>query len=338
MPEDDVSGAAADSIELTAGRWILRREEGLSPAEESELAAWAAADPRHARALAERARAWARFEPLAEEAGGCAASGTAILARPGKKRPTPRILRFAVPALAAAAVVALVFLVRSGSGFFPRATLAEKPAVVLPGPCERLALPDGSEVELNRGARARVAFTPTERRVHLELGEANFSVAADPSRPFVVETAGGVEVRALGTVFNVRLGAAAEVLVTEGAVRVAPPHQAPVAIATKQRIVVGKDTAAPPRLETLSDAEIAMYLAWQPQMLDFDDVPLSSVVSAFNRHNPIRLVVADPEVAAVRMNGTFRSDNVAGFVRLLERNYAIRVERGEGDGVVRLYK
>ena len=51
-------------------------------------------------------------------------------------------------------------------------------------------------------------------------GEAYFTVAKNPGRPFVV-AAGGVGVRAVGTAFNVRLDSdAVEVLVTEGRVQV----------------------------------------------------------------------------------------------------------------------
>ena len=354
-PNDNVSAVPAESIGEIAARWVLRREEGLSSAEERELAAWEAADPRHAAALVERTQAWARFEPLVAE------SGTGIL--PVERHGHPACatrdarLRFVVPALAAAAAIALGVFSLVRTRWLAPAHAVQQTAVVLPAPCERLALPDGSLVELNRGARVRAAFTATERRLHLELGEANFTVASDASRPFIVAMPGGLEARALGTVFNVRssypevagqplrypkarggaenrLGAAAEVLVTEGTVRVTPPQHAPVTLTVRQRVVVAKDPTIPPRVETLSDSEIATYLAWQPQMLDFDDVPLSSVIAEFNRHNSIRLVVADPAIAAVRMNGTFRSDNVAGFARLLEQSYAIRFERGEADGAI----
>ena len=103
-------------------------------------------------------------------------------------------------ALAAAAAVA-VMLVR------PAKTIA--PAVAAPpvfaARIEQRTLEDGSVVEsLNRGAEIAVNFTPGERRVALLKGEANFEVAKNKERPFIV-SAGGVDVRAVGTAFNVRL-------------------------------------------------------------------------------------------------------------------------------------
>jgi transmembrane sensor len=83
---------------------------------------------------------------------------------------------------------------------------------------ERLALPDGSRVELKDGSEVVVQYSASERRVKLTGGEAHFTVWKDKTRPFIVNAA-GVEVRAVGTAFNVRLEAkSVEVLVTEGRV------------------------------------------------------------------------------------------------------------------------
>jgi ferric-dicitrate binding protein FerR (iron transport regulator) len=81
-------------------------------------------------------------------------------------------------------------------------------------------LPDGTRVELNAGTEFVVEFTPGVRAVRLVRGEALFAVPKNPARPFVVG-AGAVSVRAVGTAFAVRHGAAVVgVLVTEGRIAV----------------------------------------------------------------------------------------------------------------------
>ena len=55
-----------------------------------------------------------------------------------------------------------------------------------------MPLEDGSVADLNRGAAIEVSFTKDFRRIKLVRGEARFSVAKNPARPFIVE-AGGVE-------------------------------------------------------------------------------------------------------------------------------------------------
>jgi transmembrane sensor len=86
-------------------------------------------------------------------------------------------------------------------------------------------------VEIFRPGAARAARS----------GEAHFFVEKDPQRPFVVNAA-GIDVRAVGTAFNVRIDpAAVEVLVTEGRVRVDPavPHDDPAAPAVSPRASAG---------------------------------------------------------------------------------------------------
>lgn len=45
-------------IEILASNWILRRDAGLSSAEEAEFQRWQTEDPRHADALARKAGTW----------------------------------------------------------------------------------------------------------------------------------------------------------------------------------------------------------------------------------------------------------------------------------------
>src|SRR6202044_177715 len=63
-------------------------------------------------------------------------------------------------------------------------------------------LEDHSRIVLDATTRLRVHFTPDARIVELQDGQAQFSVAKDPTRPFKVE-AGGRTIVAVGTVFTV---------------------------------------------------------------------------------------------------------------------------------------
>jgi transmembrane sensor len=206
---------------------------------------------------------------------------------------------------------------------------------------EQRDLPDGSVIELNRGAVVTEHYTTGERRVRLERGEAHFKVAKDAARPFFVE-AGGVAVRAVGTAFNVRLDpASVEVLVTEGKVQVAAPASAGVAplipaLGVNERTVVSLSPSAPaPQVSVVPPAEIEARLAWQPRLLDFTDQPLAEIVAEFNRRNPVRLVLASADLGRLRLSATFRSDNVEGFVRLMESDFEMRAEwRGDGEIVL----
>jgi len=65
-------------------------------------------------------------------------------------------------------------------------------------------LPDGSKVWLNSGSKVKIlpGYYLQERRLELS-GEAYFEVVTNPEKPFIVE-AGGLTIKATGTIFNVK--------------------------------------------------------------------------------------------------------------------------------------
>jgi transmembrane sensor len=318
-----------------AADWLIRRDRGLTPAEQDEYLQWLASDPRHGDALARQQATWRDLDLLADWRPEHAAEpNPALLAPP--RQAALRPFRWVVPvAIAAAACVALVFVL-------DRETLPSSPKVsatpAVANGYEKRLLDDGSVLELNRGASVSIVYTVAERRVRLLSGEAHFTVAKNPARPFIVSAA-GVETRAVGTAFNVRLGSASvEVLVTEGRVQVAPatPTTAPnPTVGVGEKIVVPLTVPLAPAAPTLtpitvSSDEMARALAWQPRLLEFTAAPLAEVVAEFNRHNTLQLSLADPALASLPVTASFRSDNAAGFVRLLEATAGVSAEyRGE---------
>lgn len=333
-PEHSSPDASTDAIAQAAAEWVLRLDRGLTAPEQDAYTQWLAAEPRHREAIAEARWGWDELDRLAGIQDSVHALPDPDLLRPVRRR--ARVLRFwpQILALAAsAAVAAIVWWPRAA----PIATEpARAPSYALAAPIEERTLEDGTVVALNRGAALEVSFTPGERCVQLVRGEANFTVAKNPARPFIVH-AGGVDVRAVGTAFNVRLDPkSVEVLVTEGKVQVTPPASTAVdAIAPMveagQRTIVSLEASAPaPQVLEVNADERARALAWQPRLLDFTDQSLGEIVAEFNRSNPVQIVVADPALAGLRLSASFRSDNVEGFVRLMESDFSMRAEwRGE---------
>jgi transmembrane sensor len=336
--------ASAARIADEAAAWVVRCERGLGPAEQDDLSQWLAADPQHGTQLARHRRHWRRLDQLVHWQPQHSAIPNPDLLAPGLGIRCRRLL---VPSLAlmAAAIVLALFL-RS-----PDATLSSRsnPAAPLLPLAGQHMLPDGSSVELNRGAAVDLRYTDRERRVLLREGEAHFIVTKGDPRPFVV-AARSIDVRAVGTAFNVRVDAGVvEVLVTEGRVRVdatpagnrgpTPRHETNTAaplipvLTTRQRAVVSlAPQLEPPRIATLTAVEIERVLAWQHRLLHFTDAPLSEILAEFNRRNRVQLNLLEPELAAVHLTVTFRSDNIDGFVHLLKAGFALQAEhRGEAD-------
>lgn len=326
--------ASTGTIDAAAAQWIARRDRGLTAADQDDYVAWLRADPRHAAAVAHHAAVLERMMGLGAWQPELSAEPNPDLFAPPARRPW----RVLAPVLALAAALVFGLFIWRGETVPPAG-----PSKTFLRVNERQALADGSVVELKDGSRLDVRFTLGERRVRL-TGEAHFTVAKNPARPFIVE-AHGVEVRAIGTAFNVRVDAAAvEVLVTEGKVRVTeepstlnaqlltPNVRLQTFLNAGQQVVVPLAPSAPaPVVATVSKAQIRAALEWQTPRLQFFETPLAEAVAEFNRHNPNPLVLADSALGAVPIGGTFRVDNVEGFVRLLELTVDVRGEpRADG--------
>ncbi|HQY04462.1 MAG TPA: FecR domain-containing protein [Lacunisphaera sp.] len=322
----------ATPAERAALEWFHCCGRGLSAAEEAEFERWLDADPEHARLFAEFDGTWA----LLGESRPAEAAARAP-AHPGRR---------VAAALAAVATLAAALAVGYVSWWRPAHYSAETATAI--GGLRTLDLPDGSRVTLNTGSLVTTAFSPEVRRVRLERGEAHFAVAKNPARPFVVDVA-GVSVHAVGTAFNIRLDAkSVEVLVTEGRVRVdesvsgrsvtaspESPTADPILTSGRKLVIALPDAAQPierplvAAVAAVAPDEMQRQLAWQERRLDFVAVPLVEIAREFNRYNTRQLLIGDAELATRRFGGSFKSDDPAGFVRMLEENFGIvAAERG----------
>jgi transmembrane sensor len=320
-------------IEDVAAQWVARRDAGLSPSDERELQRWIDADPRHGAALGFYDSAWSALgKPSQSGVGAELEQQLATLA--GRRRQR----RITV----GGAVMVVLLAIGFASWNSPRRAIeSTSPSAVVLVPA-RQTLPDGSVVELKGNAQISVDFGASIRRVMLKQGEAHFEVQKDSARPFVV-TAGGVEVRAVGTAFAVQLrSSAVEVLVTHGSVAVdksaAPlPPDGSLAVAPLASVDAGKRVVveiAPsdvvPEVSVVPPAELRERLAWRNLRLEFTRTPLAEAVALLNRHAPpsaVQFLIADSNVAAMRVSGVFRPDNADAFVLLLEGAFHVKAER-----------
>lgn len=337
-------GPAAEAVEAVAARWVARRDQGLTPAEEAELARWREEDRAHAVALARFEATWSALSRPRRE-------GATEPLRRELDRVRSRVrMRWR---FTGAAVAAAIVLGATGWRWsrVPSAMVPATPAFVVQQP-ERRTLPDGSTVELPANATIAVDYGGALRRVRLVRGQAHFAVAKDPVRAFVVE-AGGVEVRAVGTAFAVHLEqGGVEVLVTEGRVAVAEPAAAalpsdtvaaPAPAGRTLALVdagnrVWVDPASPAtsgKVSPVVPAELAERLAWRSPQVEFSGATLADVVAVLNRHNTVRFLIEDPAVARVRLSGLFRVDDPAVFTGLLASGFGIRTEVRGNDWILR---
>ena len=329
-----------------AAEWLTKHDRGLTATEQDEFFQWLAADPRHGTWFSRHQSGWLRLDAIADwrpENG--AAPNPDVLAHPSSRA------RWLRPALFTALAAGLALV---AGALWLRAPTAHPAALAVATPTEaggyeRRVLDDGSVAELNRGAEIEVNYSAGERRVVLRRGEVLFTVAKNPARPFIVR-ARGVDVRAVGTAFSVRLDAASvEVLVTEGKVEVAASgatsaslsssvSPSDVSAVARPLVTAGERAIIPlaaaptavapaPQISRATETELARLRAWQPQLLDFSSVPLAQVIAELNRRNRVQLVLVASASAGVPIVASIRSDNLEGFVGLVAAAAGLRAER-----------
>ncbi len=343
MNSSEYKNSDEERISRDAALWVVRRADGFTPQEQDEFLQWHAESPRHAHWYAVHFRMYKQLDNLA-------------LWKPEHSDyPNKALLETNTPffrgrwfwGIAASFIISLglffAFLVSNPENIDHHA------AVYKAETFRDLSLPDGTFVELNQGAVLNVKFTETQRLVELLSSEAHFEVAKNPARPFVV-TARDVEMRAIGTAFNVKISEnKVELLVTEGNVMMGKANKQPVlttpdtfqsvdpvlspqsmskeVTAGQISIMVldnGEDLAQ--KIETVGVEEIKDILSWKPDSLSFYKTPLAQVVWEFNRRNPTKIAIQDPELENIQIVAEFYSANIEKFIAMLEFTMGIKAE------------
>lgn len=294
--------------------WLQLMGADASAAQRAACQAWCAADPLHAQA-------WERIQQVNEQLSGWVAPQQAGLARatlaPTRARPAAR----------RRTVQALALLVFGGGAAWQLQQSApwqrlRADARTPRGERRRMVLQDGTQLVLNGGSALNIDYSPQQRCLHLLEGEMLITTAAD-ARAFVVETAAG-QAQALGTRFVVRTGAdgSTRVGVFEGAVRLRPrqsPGETQVLQAGQQAQFGAQHIAAPTPVHEESTA-------WTDGILIARGMPLADMLQALQPYSSAALVCA-PEVAGLRMSGSYPLDDMARVLATLGSLPELHVRR-----------
>jgi len=91
------------------------------------------------------------------------------------------------------------------------------------------------------------------------------------------------------------------------------------------------------RITPIAPDEVARRLAWAGMYdnggwLNFRGQSLEIVVAEFNRHNKRKLRVGDPQAGRLQVGGSFRDDDLDGFVAALAMTHGVRATQSGPDG------
>jgi transmembrane sensor len=199
------------------------------------------------------------------------------------------------------------------------------------GEQRRIALNDGSQVELNTATEIRAKFTERARTLTLVRGEALFFVKHDTKRPFEVH-AGATSTRAVGTTFDVSyLRDRANVAVLEGHVRVEASRATLPAQVLDLHAGQATTYAARDGLSPAQSADLSRISSWQARRVEFRDITLADAVDEFNRYATTQIRISDPALNDLRVSGVFRFDDTTAFTKALHATFGIEAEAHGGD-------
>lgn len=329
-------------VRAEACAWLAQLESGnLTRDDVATLREWMHRSPRHAAELRQLARLSRDLNVLTELAAPLRAAQAQL--RPLRRRRLPvTAWRWLAVASSLAVVTLAAVLLFNQLTSAPPWTLALATDV---GERREATLPDGSVIALNTDGQLDVRYATDVRQVRLLRGEALFTVAHDAQRPFIV-SAGGRQVRAVGTAFVVRVHSdLLEVAVTDGQVQVSAAAVDgdagqrfsgtvdPRPVLASARVQVGEQIAlplagrqAPASVQPLSKAQMRRRLAWREGLLDFADTPLEDVVAEVGRYTQRRIVIADPELRRLRFDGLFRTGEIEPLLGALQSAFGIDVQ------------
>lgn len=301
--------SVSPEIRAEAAAWLARlHAEDRDAADEAGFRAWLGADPAHAAAFEAVDRVWSDVMGLSD-------------LRTGKvdlRRPANVLGRRAI--LAGVGFLA----VTGGTAMFWRSASAKVYETDV-GEQKHVALDDGSQLFLDAKTRISVAFSDTERTVDMQYGRANFRVAPDVKRPFVVKAA---ERRIVATRcnFDVRCeDGQVQVVLIHGEADVKPARggQSQVLRSGERLLVASND------IEKLDKPDLTRVLAWQTGYEMFDKEDLAQAVAEMNRYSTARLEV-EPSVAGLKVSGLYRVGDNAAFAHSLAKLLPITVHQ-DGD-------
>ena len=342
------SQSAAESSDLhdqASELFLRRRDSSWAPADQIELDARLARDPRFAGAFRRAQESWDAVGRHATSPELLALREQAIArARQASARrwSLPGACSWNLGKWAAAAAILIacgIIWQLSPYGYEPgfyKTGLGEQRVV---------ELSDHSHIALDARTRLRVRFSADARVVQLLEGQAQFSVAKDPARPFKVE-AGSKTIVAVGTVFDVEyVDSQVHVAMVEGKVAVLSHDPSGSAIALEpnstssdatpielnagEALAVRADGAS----TVLPKADIEAATAWRQGKVIFRDQTLAEAVHRLNRYSRQQVVVDDPALAQMKVSGVFDSGDAQAFAEAMQAYLPVAADFSQGSAI-----
>jgi transmembrane sensor len=298
-------------IEQQAMLWQARLSSDLCPeADRIEFQQWLQQSPAHQKAWQDINQFWSsldtiNLDDLVEQ-----------------KTHNRQFIKFKSRPVKTALALAASLLLALGL-FLPKINYYLADYNVAAGQQKQITLSDGSSILLSTNSAFSVSFNQQQRLITLHQGEAFFQVAADKTRPFIVQTSAG-QVRALGTAFDVKQqDQQTQVIVFEHAVSITTTQGLRLEkLQTAEQLKFSADS-----LQTASKVNLQRAAPWHQQRMVFQDKALVDVVAELNRYRSGKIICLNDSIKNLPITGVFGIADTELALQAIEQSLPVRITR-----------
>jgi len=194
------------------------------------------------------------------------------------------------------------------------------------GSRSEVVLPDGSVVKLNAGSSLEYHFDKEQKIRTVDFsGEAFFEVAKS-KQAFVIHTPDGLEVKVLGTKFNLCAypeDRFAQTSLVEGKVELSIDGSAGMVLKPGQIAAFDKQS----KVLNYTVGEVSHQVGWTQDKLYMDNMSLQDVCTHLERWYDVNITLSDQDMGErIHYTGVLKEQTVVDVLNALRRLSSIRYE------------
>ena len=190
----------------------------------------------------------------------------------------------------------------------------------------KYTLPDSTVVTLNHNSSLEfpLAFNGDERRVKLN-GEGYFDVARDEEKPFIVETGKEIQIKVLGTEFNLQSLSSDDIVqvsLISGSVEISRNGVADFSyiMHPSERFTCNVSNWEM-KVETLKGIT---GVEWMSNKLVFMDTTLKEVARQISNHFGVQVIIEEEGLNSIRFSGSFDNRDLGTVLSYMEQTCGIK--------------
>ena len=190
----------------------------------------------------------------------------------------------------------------------------------------KYTLPDSTVVTMNHNSSLEfpLAFNGDERRVKLN-GEGYFDVARDEEKPFIVETGKEIQIKVLGTEFNLQSFSSDDIVqvsLISGSVEISRNGVADFSyiMHPSERFTCNVSNWEM-KVETLKGIT---GVEWMSNKLVFMDTTLKEVARQISNHFGVKVIIEEEGLNSIRFSGSFDNRDLGTVLSYMEQTCGIK--------------